>query len=63
MVKVFYNGKTNAWLAGVLFSDGIAKFEDDVQGVAFAEQFYLKFELSTPDPEPAKKAIPVKEGA
>lgn len=49
MVKVFYNGypvlRTNAWLGGVLFADGIAEFENIEEGIKFAEMFYLKYEV------------------
>ncbi|GAB6153731.1 hypothetical protein JCM17380_24810 [Desulfosporosinus burensis] len=45
MVKVFYGCKTNAWLGGVLFLDGIHVFTSDVEGIRFAEMFHRKYEV------------------
>lgn len=45
MVKVFYKWKTNAYLGGVMFLDGVAEFEDDAEGLEFATIMYLKYEV------------------
>ena len=49
MIKVFYKGypqsKINAWLGGVLFSEGIAEFKDIEEGKKFAEMFHLSYEV------------------
>lgn len=62
MVKVFYNGypvlRINAWLGGVLFTDGVAEFENIEEGIKFAEMFYLKYEEVEPVAE--KKATKKK---
>lgn len=62
MVKVCYNGypvlKINAWLGGVLFTEGVAEFENIEEGIKFAEMFYLKYEVVEPVAE--KKATKKK---
>lgn len=49
MIRVFYKGypqsKINAWLGGVLFSEGVAEFVDIEIGKNFAEMFSLKYEV------------------
>lgn len=54
MVKVLYGFRTNAYLGGVLFIDGVAEFEDDAEGIRFAEMFYKKYEIVEADKPKAK---------
>ncbi|MCW6094553.1 hypothetical protein LAV60_15385 [Clostridium sporogenes] len=54
MVKIFYGFKTNAYLGGVLFIDGLAEFQDDKEGIDFANRYYLKYEVIKAD-KPVKK--------
>lgn len=53
MVKVSYGFKINALLGGVMFHDGIAYFENDAEGLKFAEMFHKKYEIVVED-EPKK---------
>lgn len=65
MVKVFYTSKINAHLGGTLFLDGLAIFEDDKEGIAFADRYYLKYEVTKSTKKakekPAKKVATKKK--
>lgn len=59
MTNVFYNGypvhKTNAWLGGIFFHEGIAAFTDIEEGIRFASMFYLKYEVLEAEKKSKKK--------
>lgn len=57
MVKVFYGFKTNAYLGGVLFRNGIAEFEVDSEGIRFAEMFYKKYEVVEEEKPATKRKV------
>lgn len=59
MVKVSYGFKTNAYLGGVLFTDGLAEFANDKEGIDFATRYYLKYEVIKAN-KPVKKATTKK---
>lgn len=60
MVKVLYGTKTNAILGGVMFHEGVAEFDNDAEGILFAEMFHRKYEIITKAPA-KKKADKVEE--
>lgn len=58
MVRVFYSGKlgkTNAWLGGVLFRQGVAEFENNDEGILFAKRFYKEYEIVELEPKIKKE--------
>lgn len=57
MVRVLYGQKINAILGGVMFYEGIAEFDNDAEGIRFAEMFYRKYEVIEEAKKPAKKRV------
>lgn len=59
MVKVFYGNTANSFLGGVFFYDGVAEFAVDAEGIAFANRYYKKFEVSAEITAPTVEKVEV----
>ena len=57
MVKVLYGSKTNAFLGGELFLEGIKEFKNDEEGIEFASRYYLKYEIVEVKAKAVKKKV------
>lgn len=56
-VKVKYPSRSNAFLGGEFFSEGIKEFADNEAGIKFANMFHLKYEVV----EAVETVVEVKE--
>lgn len=54
-VTVQYGHMMNAWLGGVLFRQGVAVFDNEKEGIEFANRFNLSYEVEAPKKKPAPK--------
>jgi hypothetical protein len=57
MVKVLYGTKMNAWLGGRMFYQGVCEFENDEEGIRFAEMFHKKYEVIEVEKKPKSKKV------
>jgi hypothetical protein len=64
-VKVIYSdidNKINAYLGGELFLDGVKIFEDDKEGIEFANRYYKRYEVieKVDEVKPYSEVIEIK---
>ena len=57
MVRVLYGSKTNAHLGGELFLEGVKEFKKDLEGIEFADRYYLKYEVVEVKARAKKKVV------